>query len=59
MDDVQAFLRVETFRNQLFRFPTKFLSLVKWIPYSERFEILKESRKLMLGYKHRFIKKKM
>ena len=56
---MQAFLRVETFRNQLFRFPTKFLSLVKWIPYSERFEILKESRKLMLGYKHRFIKKKM
>ena len=41
-DDIEVYLRVKTLRNQLFTISNKLLSLIKWMKYSDRFEILKE-----------------
>lgn len=51
-DDIEVYLRVTTFRNQLFRIPNKLLSLMKWMKYSDRFEMLKEARRSMMALRN-------
>jgi len=43
-DDIDVYLRVKTFRNQLFKVTDKLLCHMKWIKYTDRFDTLRESR---------------
>ena len=43
-DDVEVYLRIQTCRHKLFRMPEKLAASIKWLPYSCRFDIWKESR---------------
>lgn len=47
-DDVEVYLRIKTFRNQIFRLPNKLLSFMKWIKYADRYEVLGEARRSMI-----------
>lgn len=51
-DDIEVYLRVVTYRNQLFRVPNKLLSLMKWMKYSDRFDILKEARRSIMALRN-------
>ena len=51
-DDIEVYLRLKTFRNQVFRIPNKLLSLMKWMKYSDRFEISKESRRSLTSLRN-------
>lgn len=43
-DDIEVMLRIQTYRNTLFRLPQKLAASIKWLPYSRRFDIWTESR---------------
>jgi hypothetical protein len=43
-DDIEVFLRLETYRGKLFRLSEKLVDSIKWLPYSHRFDIWKASR---------------
>ena len=44
-------MRVQTYRNKLNRLSKKLIHSVKWLPYTKRFDMWKESRKLILRHK--------
>jgi hypothetical protein len=46
-DDIEVYLRLETYRSKLFRLSEKLVDSIKWLPYSHRFDIWKESRMLI------------
>lgn len=56
-DDIEVYLRVKTFRNQLFRTSNKLISFMKWIKYSDRYELLGESRRSMMRLRNEHNKK--
>ena len=43
-DDIEVYLRIECFRQQLFHLAEKLSTGVKWLPYTRRFTIWKHSR---------------
>lgn len=45
-------MRMQTYRNRLFRMFDKFITEVSWLPYLARFEIWEQSRIIMQDYKH-------
>ena len=56
-DDIEVYLRVKAFRNQLFRIPNKLISLMKWMKYSDRYDILREGRRSMMQLRNEYNKK--
>lgn len=54
LDDIETWLRIQTYRNKIFRLSNKLVTEVKWLPYSSRFDIWGESRAIMLEYKDKF-----
>ena len=44
MDDLEVFMRVDTYRQQLLRLGEKFAIGVKWLPHTSRYNIWKASR---------------
>lgn len=40
-DDVEVYLRIQTYRNKLYRAPEKLAASIKWLPYSHRFDVWK------------------
>jgi len=53
-DDIEVYLRVKTFRNQIFRVPNKLISFMKWMKYTDRYEILRESRRSMIKLRNEY-----
>ncbi len=51
-DDVEAYLRIQTYRSKLFRNFDKFITELIWLPYFSRFEIYEQSRIFIQDYKH-------
>ena len=52
-DDFEVYLRQKTYRNKLDRLAHKLIHKVKWLPYLKRFELWRESREALLGYRER------
>jgi len=50
-DDIEVYMRVQTYRNKLFRTFDKFMTEISWIPYMSRFPIYEQSRIIMQDYK--------
>jgi hypothetical protein len=57
-DDIEVFLRIETYRGKLFRLSEKLVDSIKWLPYSHRFDIWKASRQLIHDGKQDYIKER-
>jgi hypothetical protein len=53
-DDLEVYMRITTYRNKLFRLPEKLATTLRWIPYSDRFEIWQESRRELKKIKEKF-----
>ena len=53
--DVEVYLRIETYRAKIFKVAEKLVESVKWLPYSHRFDIIKESRILIHNGKQDYI----
>jgi len=51
LDDFEVFTRVQTYENKINREANKLVQKIKWVPYSERFELWEDSRTLMQEYK--------
>ena len=51
LDDVEVYLRIQTYREKLFRHAQKLANGVKWLPYSRRWGIWKQSRIILGNYK--------
>lgn len=49
VDDVEVYLRIQTYRSRLFRLPEKLAATIRWLPYSRRFDIWERSRMMMHG----------
>lgn len=49
LDDVEVYLRVQTYRSRLFRMPEKLSTTIRWLPYTSRFAIWEEGRRIMHG----------
>ena len=58
LDDVEVFLRLETYRSKLFRLSEKLVDSIKWLPYSHRFDIWKKSRILIHEGKQGYIEER-
>ena len=48
------YLRTKTYQNKIFRLSNKFVIELKWLHFSERFDIHKNSRELLLDYKNNY-----
>jgi len=46
-DDLEVYLRIQTFRQAVFRLPAKLAASIKWLPYSRRFDIWRDSRAMI------------
>ena len=46
-DDFDVFLRVKTYHNKITRQAKKLVQFIKWLPYSKKFPIWKDSRKMI------------
>ena len=46
-DDFEVFLRVKTYQNKVNRLAKKVIHNIKWLPYLNRYDIWKESRKMI------------
>lgn len=57
-DDLECFMRIQSYRNKLFRTSSKFVTEVKWLPYSSRFDIWGDSRKMILDIKQKYNERK-
>jgi len=44
-------MRIQTYRNRIFRQFDKFITELSWLPYFSRFEIWEQSRIIMQDYK--------
>jgi hypothetical protein len=49
LDDVEVYLRIQTYRSRLFRLPEKLSTAIRWLPYTRRFDIWERSRVMMHG----------
>lgn len=47
LDDFEIYIRAKAYESKLTRTFEKFLSRAKWIPYSHRYQIFKESHMLI------------
>jgi len=52
-----VYLRVKTFRNKLFRVVNKLISHLKWVKYTDRYEVLRETRHTMIKLRNEHVKK--
>ena len=50
-EDYEVYMRVKTYQNKLNRLSKKLIHSIKWLPYSKRFDMWKESRKMILRHK--------
>jgi len=49
LDDVEVYLRIQSYRSRLYRLPEKLAVAIRWLPYSRRFDIWERSRLMMHG----------
>ena len=51
LEDIEVYLRVQTYQNKIKRLGDKLTAQIKWLPISARYDIWSESRKLIFKEK--------